>query len=307
MIITLSGSNSYMLNKELADMVRSFVDEHTDMALERLDGEESEYNQIRGSVESMPFLASKKMVVLRKPGSNKKFAENIAELLEAVSEATDLIIVEPKLDKRSSYYKTLKKRTDYREYTDMDDAQLSNWLVNAAKEQGGTLSRPNAALLIRRIGTDQQTLHSELMKLLSYDKNITKDNIELLTEPTPQSSTFDLIDAAISGKTQRALAIYEDQRKQRIEPLAIIGLLAWQLHILAVIKTAGDKDAAEIARDAKLNPYVVRKSSGLARSFPFGLLKDLIAETHQLDVRMKSESIDADEAMKQLIIRLGAR
>lgn len=305
MIITLTGNNSFQLNSELNQLVNEFVTEYTDMALERLDGEEAEYDQIRGSIESVPFLVSKKMVVLRKPSAIKKFTENISELLEAVSDVTDLIIVEPKLDKRSSYYKTLKKKTDYREYSELDESQLAAWLINTAKEQRGELSRPDAALLIRRIGTNQQKLHTELDKLISYDSKVSKKSIELLTDPTPQSSTFDLVDAAISGKTQKALEIYDDQRKQRIEPLAIIGLLAWQLHVLAVIKAAGARDPGEIARDAKLNPYVVRKSSSLARSFSLGSLREIIAEVHNLDVRMKSESIDADEAMKQLIVRLG--
>ncbi|CAN5611733.1 DNA polymerase III subunit delta [soil metagenome] len=307
MVITLTGKNTFLLRAELDMLVSDFVAEYTDMGLERLDGEEIEYDRIREAVESLPFLASKKMVVLRSPSAQKKFIEEIDSLLEGVPETTDLIIVEPKLDKRLSYYKTLKKGTEYREFNELDEIKLVNWLVESARSEGGNISRSDASFLVRRLGTNQQLLRSELTKLLLYAPKITKQTIELLTETTPQSSIFDLLDAALAGKTAHALNIYEDQRKQKVEPLAIMGLLGWQLHVLAVIKTAGERTPDEIASEAKLSPYVVRKSSGLARSMTLAELKELIAEAHQLDIRLKSESIDADEAMRLLIIRLGNR
>ncbi len=59
---------------------------------------------------SLPFLASKKLVVLRAPSANKQFVEQVETILASVSDTTDVIIIEPKLDKRSAYYKFLKSR-----------------------------------------------------------------------------------------------------------------------------------------------------------------------------------------------------
>ena len=114
MITTLSGSNGFLLKAELRRVVGGFVAEHTDMGLDRIDGEEAEYDRIRESLESLPFLASRKLVVLRAPGANKQFVENVEQLLGNLPETTDVIIHEPKLDKRSSYYKYLKKKCDRR-------------------------------------------------------------------------------------------------------------------------------------------------------------------------------------------------
>lgn len=304
MIITLTGSNSFRLKAELDSLVSAFLAEHGDMGLERLDGEEAEYDRMRESLESMPFLASKKLVVLRRPSANKQFSENISELLTVVPETTDVILVEPKLDKRSSYYKTLKKQTEYKEFTELDEHGLARWLVDEAKSRGGKLQTADASLIVKRIGTNQQMLERELQKLLDYDENITKESIMLLTEPTPQSTIFDLLDAALKGNAKQALELYEEQRLQKVEPIQIIALLGWQLHVLAVIKTAGDQRPEETARKAKINPYVLRKSSGIAGRLSLAELRQLIHDVHSLDVRLKQESIDADEALRQLIIRL---
>ncbi len=116
MITTLTGSNHFLVQAELSRLVKDFVTQYTDMGLQRFDGEEAEYDQMREALESLPFLASKKLVVLRNPGVNKEFVAHVEQLLANLPETTDLIIHEPKLDKRSVYYKYLQKNTDYKEF-----------------------------------------------------------------------------------------------------------------------------------------------------------------------------------------------
>src|SRR4030095_7858004 len=155
----------------------------------------------------------------------------------------------------------------------------------------------DANYLVERVGVNQQLLSNELAKLIAYDPNISRKTIDLLTDPTPQSSIFDLLDAALAGKTKRALQLYQEQRAMKVEPQQIIAMLAWQLHILALVKTAGDRDSATIAKEAKINPFVVRKSQGIARRLSFNEIKALIHRTLELDIRLKSEQIDADDTL----------
>jgi DNA polymerase-3 subunit delta len=304
MIVTLTGANDFARSSELRRLVQAFIAEHTDFGLERLDGEEASADRMRESVSSMPFLTARKLVVLREPGKQKAFAEAIGDIIKEVPETTDVLIVEPKLDKRLSYYKTLKKSTEFKEFTDLDASGLAKWAAEYAKEQGGTLTSGDARLLIDRVGPNQQALTQELQKLLAYDPKITRASIELLTELAPQSTVFELLDAAFAGKAKRAMELYKEQRALKVEPQAIIAMLAWQVHVLAVIKIAGTRSAEDIAREAKLNPYVVRKTQGLARAIPLPKLKTLTADLLSLDVKMKTQSIDADEALQHYLLTL---
>jgi DNA polymerase-3 subunit delta len=293
-----------MLQQELRRIIDGFVAEHTDMALEQIDGEDAEFDRMREALQSLPFLASKKLVVLRNPGANKQFMESAESLLTDLSEVTDVVIVESKPDKRTAYYKFLKKHTDLKEFNELDTPQLSKWLVTATKEAGGTLSSGDANYLVNRVGNNQLMLQNELQKLLNYDKKITRDSIDLLSERTPQSTTFDLLDAALKGDKAYALQLYTEQRSMKVEPQQIIALLGWQLHALALVKTAGERDAGQIASEAKLNPFVVRKTQTLARNMSLSTVKELVHNVRVLDERLKSESIDADEALQNLIISL---
>jgi len=307
MIVALTGTNDFARRAELKRLVEGFVAEQGDLALERLDGIDVELGRLLDMVASLPFLSSRRMVILDEPGRNRSLSEHIDQVIEATSDTTDLIIVEPKPDKRLSYYKTLHKAADHRDFPETDVRALGSWLVAETSQKGGQLSIGDANYLLERVGANQMMLSNELDKLLIYDPHITRDTIDLLTEPAPQSTIFELLDAAFAGRTKRALEIYHEQRQLKVEPQQIIAMLAWQLHVLALVKAAGNKTPEAIASEARMSPYTVRKTAGIARNLTLAQVRALVAQTLTLDVRLKSESIDADDALQHLILQLSTR
>jgi len=308
MVTVLTGENSYSLQADLRRRIADFVTEHTDIGLERLDGEEASYDRIREALGSLPFLSSKKLVVLYKPSVNNELTDKLAELLEQIPEATDLVIIEPKPDKRTVFFKVLKKVSEYKEFNELDEARLAHWLVDYAKESGGSLDPADARYLVQRVGANQRLLANELDKLLNYNLVVSRGTIDLLTEMTPQSTIFELLDAVLSGNVKRALGIYQEQRALKVQPQKILAMVAWQLHILAIIKSApGGKDIGMIANQAKIKPFVAQKSQNLSKYISFSQIKRMISSALKLDIRMKSEAIDADEALQNLLMEISAK
>jgi DNA polymerase-3 subunit delta len=293
------------LHNELSGLVGTFVSGHDELALERLDGEEADYERMQEAMQSLPFLAERKMVVLKTPGANKKFQEKVESLIKELPDTTDLIIVEPKLDKRSSYYKFLKKQKGFQEFGELDERALAKWLSELAKEKGASLTAGDASYLISRVGTNQQVLASEVEKLSLFTEKIDKNAINELTVQTPQSTIFQLLEAAFAGNRKRAAELYAEQRALKVEPQQIIAMLAWQLHVLALVKTAGGKTPDEIAREAKLSPFVVRKSAGIARGLTLSETKRLIRDLLEIDSRLKRESLNADDALLNYLLTIG--
>lgn len=304
MITTLTGENDVLRAQALRELIDTFVVQHGDMALERLDGEEASYERMHEAAQSLPFLVPRKLVVLRAPSANKEFTEHFEQFCEDVAETNDVVLVEPKLDKRLGYYKLLKRDTQFQEFPVLDGNGLVRFLTDYAKKQGGELGAADARLLVDRVGQNQLTLQHEVDKLLAYNPKITKQSIELLTERTPQSSIFELLDAAFAGDARRAMALYNEQRALRVEPQQIIAMLVWQLHILAIVKVAGARSTDEIARAAKISPFTVRKTQGLARRISVQQLKTLVTDLRSFDVRLKSEGLDADEVTRYYLLNL---
>lgn len=290
----LSGDNTFELQKELDLLVQKFVKEHGDLALERMDGEEVTPQKITDAVSNLPFLASKKMVVVKNV-SNKDLLEKIVEL--EVPDFTELIVVAGKLDKRASYYKKLSKMPGFKGFAKQASTSLPQWVMDEVAGYGGKISRADAQYLIDILGDDQMLLGSEINKLTTYSPDVSRDTIDLLCEPTPQATTFNLIDSAFTGNLEKSLNLYQELRAQKVEPIKIMGLMAWQLHVLATVKIAGSRGVDQIAKDAKLNPYVVSKSKKIADGLSLKRIKYLVHTAMQLDLDMKSKSINTDDAM----------
>jgi len=302
MITTLTGPNTFMLQAELNKIRSDFVAEFEDIGLEQLDGEETTAERMIEAAQSLPFLAARKLVILRNPSAQKAFAERIETIIKGVPGSTDLVVVETKIDKRSVYFKVLKAKTEFRELLELDPIKLNNWIVQYANDYGGSINTQDARYLIERVGQNQQLLASEIDKLLTFNSSINRTSIDLLTDQAPQGTIFELLDAAFAGNKQKAMDLYKQQRALKIEPQQIMAMLAWQLHVLALVKTAGERTPDDIAREAKLNPFVVRKTMQLARDLSLTEVKDLVSRALALDIKLKSQTIDADEALQHFLL-----
>lgn len=304
MIITLTGANTFTLRRRLDELVDEFVAENGELALEKIDAESVSETVVLEAVQSLPFLANRKMVVVRGLSTNKAAAEQIEQIISSVGDTTDIIFHEPSIDKRTAYFKVLKSKTQLEEFNEMDNRNLASWLVSEVKNQGGEVKFSDANYLVERVGANQQMLASELAKLLIYEPKISRDSIDLLTESTPQSKIFDLLDAAFSGNKKRALELYGEQRAQKVEPQVIIGMVAWQLRLMALAKHADKRTPGQVASDAGVKPYPIEKAGGLARRLSAPELTNLVNDALDIDYKSKSTPLDPDEALKTYIVSL---
>lgn len=304
MIVTLTGENDAARSAELARIVADYIEKQGDMGVERLDGEEVSFERMAAAAESISFLAPQKLVILRSPGSNAEFVEKFDSFRARIADTTTVVIVEPKVDKRLTYYKQLKAHTEFREFPHLLGEALVQHVKDYVAARKGHIAMSVARMLVERTGLGQLGLEHELDKLLSYDSHITEASVTILTEKSPQSTIFDLLEAAFTGNARRVLELYEEQRSLKVEPQQIIAMLAWQFHALALVKTAQRRSVEEIARATKLKPFVIRKSQALAQTIPLARLKQRISELREFDVRTKSEGILADEAVRYFLLQL---
>ena len=300
MITALIGDNFYQRSVYLNQVKAKFVQQYGDFSVQQIDASESALNVIEEAICSLSLLAENQLVIINRFTDSKELLEQIESILKRVPATTDVVLVADAIDKRLSAYGILKKMA-----TMVDCAQqasLTRWISEYVKASGGTISQSDAQYLVERAGANQSLLSNELDKLLLYDPAITRNNIELLTEAAPQSTIFQLLDAVFSGKKTDLLKLYREQRLQKVEPLAIVGMLSWQLNIFALIKAAEQARVSDIAKAAKLNPYVVSKSQGLIKNFSLGTIRQMINSLLALEIKLKSQSIDSDDALQLFLL-----
>lgn len=302
--MTLTGPNTYEVKVKLKTLIDAFAKEHGDLAVQIIDASDTGINVLRQALTSLPFLSLKKLVVIKDLTQNKALAEEVEQLLKSLPETTDLVIVESSIDKRLTTYKTLKNETDFQEFKALDQAATTSWLIKTAKDLSANINSIDARYLSERVGLEQERLFNEVSKLALYDPNITKSNIDLMTDASPQSTIFDLLEAAFAGNKKRVLQLYNEQRQQNVEPQQITSMLTWQLHVLAVVLSAKDKAADQLAKEAGLNPFVVRKSQASARNLTLNQLSHLTNDLLAIDRKAKTKGMDLDDALQHYLLTL---
>src|SRR3990167_7291155 len=125
MIISLAGDNYYALQARLKEIVADFSKKHGDMAIQKLDAYDIDLPRILEAVQTTPLFSKKQLIILRQLSLNKPAAETIEQIISSISELNDLVIYEPEIDRRSSYFKELKASTELEEFQELSAPNLA--------------------------------------------------------------------------------------------------------------------------------------------------------------------------------------
>lgn len=289
--ITLTGENSFAAIQAERQIVQAFVKEHGPHGLERLDAESLTPERLPDLLQGVNLFAPARLVVIKNLAAAKVIHDPLLAALEHVADGITVAISDPLLDKRTKLYKFLQKNSTFKEFSVLTDAQLVAWLQGQAKQQGAELGTAEAKHLLARAGRDQWRLANEIEKLAICSVSISAQDIDRLVEPDPEGTAFDLLEAALAGKytaISRGIAAL----KTKEDPYKIFGLIASQVHALAVVAAAGTRNSDAIAKDAGLHPFVVRKTQSAAKKLGQTRIARIAADVAGCDAALKSTGAD---------------
>lgn len=303
MIRLLYGSNVFAISGARQEAIKAFLAGNDEYGLERLDAEDIDEARLRDALLQLPFLVAKKMVVIDRVFSNKYIADVLVELLDKVPDEVDVLLVDPKADKRTKLFKKLSANKQAVEHNTLAESQLVAWAVDYVQSLGSEITSADARYLVGRVGADQQLLASELEKM-SYATVIDRSLIDELTDQTLQGTVFDLIDLVMHGKVAAAHRMVDQLMLSRVEPLEIMGLLAWQLHAVALVWSVGKKPADEVAKETGMHPFVVRKTLSITAKLDKDAVIRLLDKALKAEEMIKTGSSDPEATLRLLVLEL---
>jgi DNA polymerase-3 subunit delta len=285
MITVLTGDNGFGIDHTLRLIVGDF-----NGIPEKIDGTELELKHLPDLLMGMTLFAQKRLIIIKDLSTNKNLWSDLANWLVRVSEDVHLVLIEPKLDKRTKTYKELQKVSKIVEsklFTDRDTNQVEKWAIDESLIIGFTLDKKSAQALVTQVGIDQWLLYHALEKLAVVDV-ITPAIINELIEANPTESVFNLFDAAMKKDPEtvshmiRILSVKED-------PYRLFGLMSGQAFQLLALFTS-DKRESEVAKDLGVHPYALSKLSPYSRSLEQGKMKRVMDAFLEADEGLKTSS-----------------
>jgi len=317
-IYFLFGNDEFAITRKLKDFEADFTDPTSaDMNTARLDARSMSENDLNTAVNAMPFLAKRRLVLLVNPSSkfnNASSRKKFLEFMEKTPDTTRLVMyesVEPKeADKHwiNKWAGKNDKLIQTKAFMLPRLKDMTGWIVNESKQQGGQIEQRAAEMLKDMVGVDTRQAGMEIAKLLAYvnwARPITTSDVEAVCIVTSQQSVFDFVDALSNGNGKVAQHLLHRLLESE-DPFSLWGMVIRQFRLLIqareILDGRGTKD--DVARALGVHPFVAEKTTGQAIRFNVEFLEHVYRKLLAIDEGVKTGQVTLDLAMDTLVVEL---
>ncbi len=314
----LYGNDEFAIARRLRDFESDFTDPTSaDMNTARLDARSMSENDFNNAVNAMPFLAKRRLVLLANPSSkynNPSLRKKFFEYIEKMQDTTRLVLyesVEPKEADKHWLVKWAEKNDpliQVKAFMLPRLRDMTGWIVNETKKQGGQAEPRAAEMLKEMVGVDTRQAGMEISKLLAYvnwARPINSQDVETVCIVTSQQSVFDFVDALANGNGKSAQHLLHRLLESEDE-FALWGMVVRQFRLLIqareILDRRGNKE--DMARAVKIHPFVAEKAMQQAAHFSIESLESIYHKLLRIDEGVKTSQVTLDLALDTLVVEL---
>ncbi|MFH1154645.1 MAG: hypothetical protein V1793_12590 [Pseudomonadota bacterium] len=265
----LIWGNDYLCRQAFDTIVDKLLTaKEKELGYELLEGEEAQIPRLIERLHTYSFMLDKLVLAIKQAifysttGSSGYSTDDVATLEASIEkgfpEGHFLIMTTPSMDKRKSFFKTIKSKglaidCTVPEGSRQADLMEQETLMRKTMEQilfqsGKTMDRAGGQLLFEKIGFNPEGLCENLQRLIAYcgeRPQITRGDVDALVKRTRKDAIYELTNAVADRDTSKALFYAKSILEAGLHPLQILTALANTMRRLTVAKqfilSAGDK------------------------------------------------------------------
>ena len=322
------GDDPVAIERHIADLLAHMGDPGmAELNTSRLDGRQASQEDLRTAALAMPFLAPRRLVILRNPlaraeGKSKAAQERLMALLDEIPPSTALVlVVEDYMDRGDwkllpvnkphwlrEWLGKAGKRALLRECPLPPVGAMPGWISKQAEGMGGRFAPSAAHALASLVGNETQVALQEIRKLLeyaNYQRAVEQEDVELLTAVTAQANIFEMVDALAEGnasKAQRLLQVLMEMDRE-----SVFGMVVRQFRLLIQAREALDDGLSldQVGKEMGQKAFVTRKMVGQAQRFTLPRLESLYHQLLEIDEAVKTSQMTLETALNLLVVDVG--
>lgn len=303
----LFGEEDY-LKKNYKDKLIKAVSGEDTMNSSFYEGKGINTKSVIDMAETMPFLAEYRLMLMEDTGLFKSGGEDLAEYMKNVPETTVFLFVESAVDKRSKMYKAVKANGYICELERQDEKSLGIWAAKIIAASGKRITQNNMNYLLGKVGTDMETLSTEIEKLISYSLEkeiIEKQDIDAVCTTQLSVKIFDMIDAISEKNQKKTLDSYYDLIATKEPPMRILYMITRQFNLMLQAKDLNSRGMSrdQIAKAMGVQAFIAGKSINQSKNFTIADLKNGLAESVLTEEMIKSGRMDENIGVEMLLVK----
>ncbi len=317
------GEEDFLIEEEIGKLKGELgISSSGFSGIERIDGEEGNFDSIISSVMTPTMLGGQRLIVVKdfkglKPSKSQnaetKTGGGLPEFLNCLRNippgATLVFYSAGSVDKRRKLYKVIEEIGVVREFklfSDWEQEKLLSWIVSRVKLFGKKIGSHAARLLVEISGKNLRSLAKEIEKLTTYvgeGEWIEEKDVRLLAS-SGQINAFFLADAVRRKDETAALNALRQLIKDREPPVRLLGFLAREIRMLLQIRSLKDEGLSvwQMADRLHANQYFVKKCAEFIHNFTVTELKKDIELLHHADVKLKTGLLPPELVLEMLIL-----
>lgn len=325
-IYLFDGDDEFAINESIGKIRTKLGDANiADLNTTLLDGRSFTINQLIDAVATVPFLATKRLVILAHPTARlkeKSSQEEFINYLNIDKPTSKLILAEYEFltSERDRRYNRLNwleawaaspkqaRRVYIRHHPLPSGAVMVRWIQDHVKAIGGQITPQAAVSLSNQIGDDTRLASQEITKLLTYvnyARPVDVDDIEHLTPLTAKIGDFELVNAIRDHNQRKAQALLQRSLAEN-DPLQIFQSIVYQIRMLVIAREILDDHGTvdDFPKVLKIHPYPAKLALESAARYTHQLLDTIYHRLLQMDLAIKTGQIDGELALEMLVVEL---
>lgn len=306
------------------NLLRYFLVAGTDKGAE--EDRPPKISELSDFVESVPFFADRKCVVLKNLDPDlldKDDFEGYLALISDIPETSVVIITRENTESDAKKFKEKLEKARMKKLIEAVNAngivcelnmfppqKLMGMAISKCRRAGCELSEENAGFLAERVGGSLSLLQTELEKLCAYRQSgeITREDIEALVPKLLENRAYDIAKELFAGRVTRALEMLDDVFALRFEPIKIMQALSGHFVDLYFAKLGKQAKKSYSAAASELNyggrAFAMRNAYGTAANVPEQRLEDWIAILYDTNKRFNSSTEDKKQILERAIVEI---
>jgi DNA polymerase-3 subunit delta len=328
LLYILHGEDDFSIAKSLEEIKRGAGDPALLAANTTVfNGQQLTPDQLRSVVETVPFLAEKRLVIIEgllgrfeakaKPRRQKKTSpaeaekeyQSFAAYLSNIPESTLLVLIEGRIKSNNPLFKELSAGAEVRSFPVLRNDRLRQWIKREVAEQATTISPQAVELLARLVGGNLWVMANEINKLALFasGRRIEEEDIKAVVSSAQEANVFAMVDAILDFKAGVAERLLEQLLDRGASSAYLLAMLSRQVRLVVRTKELRRQRRPEVEIQSKLgltSAFAWRKTLEQAQRYPLERLKEVYYRLLQTDLSIKTGKFEGGLALNLLIAEL---
>ena len=292
------GEDTFSSFEKLNLWKKEFAKKYGDTNIDQIESEDLDIGKFATDVGSLPFLAEKRMIIIKNFLKKGKAEEQkrVAEIVEGVPDSCIVVFYEETPpDKRTSLYQKISKTGEATEFPIPSIKEIISAISEKAKYENIKISISTSEYLANYCSNDLWTIKNELEKLKTFadGKEITKEMIDDLVTPSISASIFKLTDEIALKDSKESIKVLRNLIESDEELTMIFFMIVRHFRLMIQIHELVEQKNPPfaIAKRLSVHPFVAQTIARQCKNFTEDQLKIIYQKLLKIDMDFKTGNI----------------